>query len=194
MPWDKSDDAALLRAAVSDREAFAAFYRRYAVAVYRWFAFRVERDGALASELTAETFAEALRSLPRFRGSTDGDGAAWLFGIARNLGRDHHRRRRVRATARRALDLPLDGYLDEEFEHAEDRVDRVRLGRELRAALAELPHAQREAIELRVVDELDYRTIAATTRSSEQAVRLRVFRGLRTLRLRLSPATCEEER
>ena len=187
------NDATLLRASVRDREAFAAFYRLHALTLYRWFSFHVERDAGTASELTAETFAEALNSLPRFRGLAPGDGTAWLFGIARNIAREHHRTRRVRALARRRLGLPLHGYLDKSFDAAEERVDAALLSRGFKAALASLPHAQREAVWLRVVDELGYPDIAAATNSSEQAVRLRVFRGLRTLRVRLTPSTCREE-
>jgi RNA polymerase sigma-70 factor, ECF subfamily len=191
MPWENLDDAALLRAGVRDREAFGAFYRMHAVTVYRWFVVRVERDVGTASELTAETFAEALRSLPRFRGHAAGDGTAWLFGIARNLAREHHRSRRVRDAARRQLGMPLGSYV--EYDDAEERLDVGLLRGELEVALAHLPDAQREAIWLRVVKELDYPEIAAVTNSSEQAVRLRVFRGLRAMRLRLTPTTSKEE-
>lgn len=92
---------------MENRDAFGAFYRMHALTVYRWFVVHVERDRGTASELTAETFAEALRSLPRFRGRAPGDGTAWLFGIARNLAREqlprsgrrrprNHRRRPAR--------------------------------------------------------------------------------------------------
>jgi RNA polymerase sigma-70 factor, ECF subfamily len=193
MAWENLDDADLLRAGLENREAFGAFYRMHALTVYRWFVVHVERDRGTASELTAETFAEALRSLPRFRGRTAGDGTAWLFGIARNLAREHHRRRRVRDTARRRLGMPVQSYVDGSFDDAEARVDVRLLHSGLEAALSQLPAAQRRAVWLRVVNELEYPEIAALTESSEQAVRLRVFRGLRAMRLRLTLPTSKEE-
>ena len=191
--WEGRDDAGLLNAALRDKEAFGLFYRQHALALYRWFAYRVEREGALAAELTAETFAEALRSLSRFEGTAPGSGTAWLFGIARNLAREHHRRRRVRDDARRELGMPRAGIPDHALEEAEDRVDSKRLREQLEVALAELPPAQRRAVTLRVVSELDYASIARATATSEQSVRLRVSRGLRALRAQLAPVTNEEE-
>jgi RNA polymerase sigma factor (sigma-70 family) len=186
------DDSELLRAAVADREAFAAFYRTYASVLERWFAVRAGREGTVASELTAETFAEALRSLRSFRGTEPGSGAAWLFGIARNLAREHHRRGRVRDDARRAVGLYVAASPDEGFDAVEQLVDVELLRGQLREAVLELPPAQRRAVELRVLDELGYGQIARRLGSSEQSARLRVSRGLRTLRRRLM--TEQEER
>ena len=49
------------------------------------------------------------------------------------------------------------------------------------AGLAMLPENAREAIELRVVDELSYPDLAARLAITEQAARMRVSRGMRTL-------------
>jgi DNA-directed RNA polymerase specialized sigma24 family protein len=51
--------------------------------------------------------------------------------------------------------------------------------------LAELPSDQRAAVEARVLRERSYEDIAHETGSSEVAVRMRVSRGLSTLRGRL---------
>ena len=187
MAREESDVEQLLAARAGDRLAFAAFYRGHALAVYRWFAWRVGREGTIASELTAETFAQALVSLERFRGIESGSGSAWLFGIARNLAREHHRRQRVGNAARRALGMPLAGYLDEAFEQADERGDSALLANALREALDSLPEAQRRAVTLRVVDELDYGTLSDALGTSPEAARLRVSRGLRALRIRLAP-------
>jgi RNA polymerase sigma-70 factor (ECF subfamily) len=192
--WDEQDDAALLRAAMADREAFAVFYRQHALIVYRWFAYRVRSEGTVASELTSETFAQALRSLPRFKGTVPGSGTSWLFGIARNLAREHYRSRRVRDDARRELGMPVLEAVDLGFQEVEDRIDSERLRDALAVALSQLPTAQREAVRLRIVDELDYPAIASATAASEQTARLRVSRGLRALHARLAPDITKEDR
>jgi RNA polymerase sigma factor (sigma-70 family) len=185
-PRDR-DDASLVRAAAAgDREAFARFYELHALSVFRWFAWHAGREGTLASELTAETFAEALRSLDRFRGTSPGSGTAWLFGIARNLAREHARSRRVRESARRALGMPLAAYLDDDLERTAERIDAASLSALLDEALAGLPDAQRRAVVLRIVDGLDYDEVAEALESSPQAARLRVSRGVRALRRRLA--------
>jgi RNA polymerase sigma factor (sigma-70 family) len=53
---------------------------------------------------------------------------------------------------------------------------------DLERALAQLPAAEREAIEGRVVDERGYAELAAELRCSQAVVRQRVSRGLRRLR------------
>jgi RNA polymerase sigma factor (sigma-70 family) len=193
MKQEPQADAALLRAALSDKEAFACFYRQHSTVVYRWFAYRVRRDGTVASELTAEAFAEALRSLPRFKGAAPGSGTAWLFGIARNLFREYHRTNRVRDDARRQLQLPREALADTSLEDAENRADAGRLRVAVETALQELPAAQREAVMLRVVDQLDYPSIASMTASTQETVRLRVSRGLRSLRTQLAPVLAKEQ-
>ena len=53
-------------------------------------------------------------------------------------------------------------------------------------ALAHLPDAQQQAIQLRVVDDLGYDEAAEQLATSPQAVRARVSRGLSALRKHLS--------
>jgi RNA polymerase sigma factor (sigma-70 family) len=48
--------------------------------------------------------------------------------------------------------------------------------------LAELPPDQREAVRARVLEDLDYRELAARLRVSPAVARKRVSRGLHTLR------------
>jgi RNA polymerase sigma factor (sigma-70 family) len=58
----------------------------------------------------------------------------------------------------------------------------------LEDALAELPEGQREAIRLRVEDDLAYDDVAASLGTTPEAARVRVHRGLAALRNRLSDA------
>ncbi len=62
---------------------------------------------ATAADLTAETFAQALVSLGRFRGPTDESARGWLYGIARNLVRRYHRRGRVELATCQKLGIQL---------------------------------------------------------------------------------------
>src|SRR3954468_1751608 len=96
-------DVALLRAARTDAGAFEAFYRRWAVPLHA--RLRTQVDPEAANDLTAETFAQALLGLPRFRGEHAGSAPAWLWGIARNLVRQHHRTARLDASARLRLGI-----------------------------------------------------------------------------------------
>jgi RNA polymerase sigma factor (sigma-70 family) len=171
-------DADLIKAARHDADAFGELYRRHAEAIHTWFR---RRAGARSAEdLTAETFAQAVLSLRRFRDDADGSAAPWLFGIARNLLARMHERQAVETRARRKLGMPIRGE-DPGFDAADERASAGRLAGALDDALAQLPTGQREALELRVVDELPYRQVATSLGCSEPAARLRVMRALDSL-------------
>jgi RNA polymerase sigma-70 factor, ECF subfamily len=171
-------DAQLINEARDDPEAFGELYRRHAMALHGWF--RARTDERNAEDLTAETFAQAVLSLKRFRDEASGSAAPWLFGIAKNLLRHHHERRRVETAARRKLGMPIR-FNESELDAVDERSSSEQLGRELEGALALLPAAQRQALQLRVVEELSYADVAATLGCSELAARLRVMRARTSL-------------
>lgn len=164
-------DFELLRAARTDPDAFAAFYRRHAVAVERWIRAKTP-DMATAADLTAETFAQALVSLGRFRGATDESARAWLYGIARNLVRRYHRRGRVELATCQKLGIQL-GHDPDELAEIESQIDAAIKTPELTQALNTLPDTQRQALRLRVVDQMDYDQAAALMGTTPAARRSR---------------------
>jgi RNA polymerase sigma-70 factor (ECF subfamily) len=177
------DDAAQLRAARTDPDAFAAFYVRWAPALHAWLRTRLPADAA--NELTAETFAQALVSLGRFRGVRPGSGVAWLWGIARNLVRQHHRHARLERSARERLGIAERGYDSGGWDEAEARAGAAALAAELARALDGLSREQRRAVELRIVADLDFGAVAEHLDCREPAARMRVSRALAGLRSRL---------
>ncbi len=173
-------DAELLRAAATDPQAFRTFYDRYAAWVRAWFLRHTGEDAA-ALDLTAETFAQAWFALPRFKDLADGSGAPWLFGIARNLLRQYYKHDRIETAARRRLGMPVAFAECEDYEAVDERLHAGSLGPALRDAVGALPTDQRLALELRVVDQLDYDEVAGRLGISRNAARLRVSRALRAL-------------
>jgi len=176
-------DAELIRAADSDALAFGELYRRHVSTVHGWFRRRL--DWA-ASDLTAEAFAQAWLSRRSFRDEADGSALPWLLGIARNIARESARRNEVETRARRRLGLPTDLASEDGYAAVEERLS-PRAG--LAHALESLPEHEREALELRVVDELTYPDVADRLGVRPAAARLRVSRALR----RLSALTPKED-
>jgi RNA polymerase sigma factor (sigma-70 family) len=166
-------DADLLRECARDPDAFGELYARHVDAVHRWFAARLEWA---ASDLTAETFARAWLSRRRFRDQRDGTALPWLLGIARNVLAATLRHERVESAARRRLGLPCELAEDDGYAAVDDRLSPRRSVTE---AIARLSHAEREALELRVIGELPYDEVSARLGIRPAAVRLRVFRALR---------------
>jgi RNA polymerase sigma-70 factor (ECF subfamily) len=170
-------DAALLAAARTDAGAFRELYDRYAERVLGYH-LRRTRDDDAAHDLTAETFAQAWLVRARFRDDCGGTAGPWLFGIARNVLLMSVRRRRREAAARERLGLPATvAPADEAWLDGLDE------------ALDELPASQREAIRLRVVDDLSYEDVAGALGTTPAAARVRVHRGLTALRTRLGKET-----
>jgi RNA polymerase sigma factor (sigma-70 family) len=145
------------------------------------FLVRRTADTEIALDIWAETFAQAVSSRARYRGATDVEAAAWLFKIAqRQLARYYRRGSAERRTMRRlGLERPQ---LSPDVEA--DIVRRAGLDAvrgELMRAVASLSADAREAITLRVLEELPYPDVAARLAISEQTARMRVSRGLRAL-------------
>ena len=180
-------DAELLLAARTDPQAFREFYDRYAAWVRSWF-MRQTSSEAAALDLTAETFAQAWRSVKRFRDEADGSGAPWLFGIARNLLRQYHKHNRIESAARERLGMPTAWAECEDYEAVDERMFATSLAPLLKNAVRALPSEQRKALELRIVQQLDYEEVAGALGCSQNAARLRVSRALRALGLKLRGA------
>ena len=183
---DYSDyaDARLLRKAGEDPAAFAELYDRHVGTLHEWFRRRI---AWAASDLTAETFAQAWLSRHRFRDERDGSALPWLYGIAGHVLAASVRRDGIETRARERLGLPLDLVADDGYAAAEERVS-PRLA--LQQALQVIPAHERTALELRVVEELPYEQVAKRLAITPAAARLRVSRALR----RLSTGIPKEER
>ncbi len=178
-------DAELLRRSRRSAEAFRALYDRHADRVNGFLRRRTGDDQA-ALELTAETFSAAWLSRGRFEDRAGGTAAPWLFGIARNVLAESVRRRALESRAREELGLVLAG---EPSSAVADATWLDGLDEELEDALGSLGEGERRAVELRVLDDLDYDQIGGKLGISPGAARVRVFRGLDRLRRHVMTAT-----
>jgi RNA polymerase sigma-70 factor (ECF subfamily) len=181
--YEELDDVGLIVLSWDDPEAFGVLFERHAEALLGYFARRT-LDAEASAELTAETFAQAFASRRRFR-DQGADGMAWLYGIGKNLLSRYFRSGAVDARARRRLGMPERTVGSEDYERIEELIDFDSIAHVVRGAVAELPVDQREAVKLRVVDELGYRQIAEKIGVTEQTARTRVSRGLRQVAKRL---------
>ena len=182
MERESRTDAELLRHSRRDPDAFMLVCRRHATALDGWLTAQV-RDVGLARELLAETFSEAWFSRGRFADPGDGDARPWLFGIARNLVRRVYRDRAVASRGRARLGLPVAA--PDEYGEVIERLAAGQTLGSLDEQLAGLPESQRDALELRVVHELDYEEIGQRLAISPEGARTRVFRALATLRAQI---------
>jgi RNA polymerase sigma factor (sigma-70 family) len=175
-------DASLLIAARHDPDAFRELYERYATAVFEYFVRRTA-NRASALDLTAETFAQAWFVRARFRDEANGSAAPWIYGIARNVLLMSIRRGAIerRATERLGLRERLDSPRAADDPGPEgawaDGADEM---------LDALPSDQREAVRLRVLEDLEYTDVARHLGTTPAAARVRVHRGLKALKQHLT--------
>jgi len=170
-----------------DEVGFARLYRGAAQDLVVFFARRTY-DPEAAADLMAETFAKAYLGRRRFRGSTEEQARAWLFGIARRRFAMYVRRGKAERRALRRLGLERPQLVEAEYARIEELAGLDALRTPLAAHLGRLAPTQRRALELRVVRGLSYPDVADRLGISEQAARARVSRALRGLGAALNGA------
>ncbi len=172
------DEAQLVERAKREREAFGQLYDRYVRRVYGAIYARVG-NRAEAEDLTAQVFLKALENLSRLDASRGGFGP-WIFGIARNLVVDRHRRKSRRVT------IPVEAAPAWQEPRTHDGLEQAAIGKQRAGCLwqraLELPAAQRQVIELRFVQGLKTEEIASVMGRSAAAVKQLTYRALEHLR------------
>jgi RNA polymerase sigma factor (sigma-70 family) len=172
-------DGELLRATDTDPEAFGEFYDRHVDDLLRYFVSRTA-CAHTAADLAAETFAKALLGRGRYN-EARGAARAWLFGIAKHELAHSIRTEKVRDRALRRLGVVRPEIDQSSLERIEALLDVRHQVTALRKAISELPVGTRDAVILRVGQELSFREVANRLNCTEGAARVRVTRGLARL-------------
>lgn len=168
----------------SDPDAFERFYRAHVESVQRFVARRVD-DPYVAADLTADVFVAVIESAHTYRPGR-GEPVAWVFGIARNVVADSHRRAaRERRAAARVRGRELIG--EDDLAAMHDRIDAAASARALHREIARLPAAERAVLELVALDGLSVTDAARALGITAVAARVRLHRARGTLRRRLDP-------
>lgn len=161
------------QAADGNRDAFGALYDRY----YNELLFYARRRVPTpedAEDVVEQAFYKALRSI----GKKDPRNPfnVWLFHITKNLITDFYRTRKQHEQIEDEASTTKS---------VEEEVLGRNVGGRLGELLATLTSRQREVIELRFVEGLEYPEIAGRLGCGAGAVRIAQMRGLRTLRAAL---------
>lgn len=171
---------------MSEMAGFSEVYQREGEAVLI-FLTRRTLDVEVALDLTAETFAVALRRWGRVRSLAPEQVRAWLFTVARRRHARYLRTARLQRRAIERLGIQVPVVYEEDWNEIEERAGVGTLRSVVRQELAALGPAQREAVRLRVLEERRYDEIAQALGVSEQTARARVSRGLRALAVAVQP-------
>ena len=160
-------------------QVFLSAYDEYADAIFRHCFFRVN-DRARAKELSQEVFVRVWEYLQKHAEDEVENMQALLYRVARNLIIDEYRGRRKHGLS---LDLlrEEDGF-DTEDTRAHEGIIRAVEMTEVEHAMEKLPDHVREALVLRYIDDMSVKDIAALTKETENAVSVRLHRGINELR------------
>jgi RNA polymerase sigma-70 factor (ECF subfamily) len=154
-----------------DPDAWEALYKRLYAGLFGYAARRLGAERA--ADAVAEAMARAVAGIGRFEWKGAGLDA-WIYGILRNVVADAQRSR-AREARRRVPTSPMG---HDPLDHVVETEEAVRV----RRAFADLPSADREVLELRVIGGLDANEIAAVLGKRPGAVRMAQSRALARLR------------
>jgi RNA polymerase sigma-70 factor (ECF subfamily) len=143
------------------------------------YLYRFTGNESVALDLTEETFVQLYHGRARFRRGAN--FSSWLFGIAANLGRNHHRWnvRHPALSLEYADAVASDGDPGQSAELHEREIA-------VRTAIAALPPDLREALILSEYEILSHAAIASIAGCSVKAVERRLSHAREILRKKLS--------
>ena len=162
----------VLRCQTGDEAAFAELVGRYHARLRRFLLRMLDGDNHAADDALQDVWLDVFRSVGKLRDA--GAFAGWLFRVARDRAHRVLRRRGVAVDAKGELNDVADASAEPEFD-ADDR-------RQVAQSLDRLPHAHREVLLLRFVEDLSYEQIAAVVGCELGTVRSRLHYAKRALR------------
>ncbi len=178
--------AALLPAiAQGNASAFEELYDRHASTVYGLL-LRILNNPDDAQEVLQETFVKAWTSAKMFD-AVRGTEIAWLISIARSRGIDRLRSRRTRVEREEEAGREYTIVSSAGSETVADSAIHGEERTAVRGALAELPDAQRLALELAYFEGLSQSEIAAKLNQPLGTIKTRMQLGMKKMRERLQP-------
>jgi len=177
--------------AEGDADALAVLYDRHGTAVFS-LCLRVLRDAEEAEEVLEDAFWQLWRRADRFD-PTRGSALAYLLTLARSraIDRMRARERRVRLQSEQPGPLLGESLLGASTLSASPLQESLALERRarVRLALAALPAAQREAVELAFLEGLSHPEISARLGEPLGTIKTRIRSGLLRMRDTLRDAT-----
>jgi RNA polymerase sigma-70 factor (ECF subfamily) len=182
------DGPLVARARDGSVDAFEELVRKYRNQVYALcYHFVHSREDAW--DLAQETFVNAHRALPAFRGESG--FKTWLMRIAANRCKDHLKKRRLETVPfddAQSADAPANAPRpDEQLEHRE-------LAQTIDAAVKSLPLRHRTAFLLREYEGLSYQEMAQVMNCNIGTVMSRLFHARRKLQAALRGSGLLEDR
>ncbi|WOH19134.1 RNA polymerase sigma factor [Paenarthrobacter sp. GOM3] len=182
-----STDSDIIRRSRDSPSAFGELYDKHASIIYRYAARRA--GDFAADDVTSETFLVAWEQLETYDLDRD-DARPWLFGIATNLLRRHHRAEaKMLKSAGKAASREA---LSDDSDRIAAQVDAAAATASIASTLKNMAAIDRETLLLYAWADLTYEGIATAMGVPLGTVRSRLNRARQTLRSQLSLEELDE--
>lgn len=164
---NRSDEDLMMLYQSGDYAAFECLYTRHSGRVFQYLGNKVSSE--VAKDLIQEVFLKVHRSRNTYQSQYP--FLPWLFTIARNALNDF-----FKSSEQNVAKIDIDSIpLTEPLVHVTSEHD-------LSVALNGLPHLQRQAIELRYLNEWSFEKIALEMKTTPENARQIISRGIRKVR------------
>lgn len=173
-----SDNQLMLKVKEGNIETLGLLYERYKKRLFGYF-YKLNNDAQLSEDLVQNVFVRILKYRKKF--IDKGTFSSWIFRIARNVYYDHYRKNKN--LNNKTTSFEHDSSKDLVFYEFDIDIDLNDEKELLQDALKQLSVDQREVLILSKYQELPYKEIAVVLGCNEGAVKIKVFRALKELRI-----------
>ena len=167
----------MLKVKSGQLDQLGLLFERYNRPLYGFF-LRLTGDEELSEDLVQNVFVRIIKYRHTYKG--DGKFSTWMYHMARNLFADHYRKEK-----RRGYKEDLD--VADRYQTNDDNVEKSKIASEelglLQLAMDRLPEDKREILVLSKYQGMKYKDIADLLEITESAVKVRIFRALKELRV-----------
>lgn len=172
-----NEEMELVKAAQKDPRCFEPLYTRYYKTIAAYVYHRLDSKEE-AFELTSQVFYKALENISKYK-AQGVPFSAWLFRIASNELNLFFRKNKLA----RLVDIDTQGAMDL-IGSVEETASSVQ-DEQLFAALQHLEEEEMELIDMRFFEKRSFKEICDITGMNESACKMRVYRILEKLKIRL---------
>jgi RNA polymerase sigma-70 factor (ECF subfamily) len=163
----------MMEVIAGDIDRIAPLYEKYKKPLYAYFFRLTSGDGQASEDLVHAVFYRVIRYKSSFKG--EGSFASWLFRIAHNAGIDHNRKIKHFNSYKDDFRATHSAFYEQdELETAEQKVN-------LEKAMSRLKAEEKELLILGKIKCLKYKEIAEILNTTENNVKIRIFRAVKKL-------------
>ena len=161
----------MLQIANGKLDMLTILFDRYHIRIYNFF-YKMVHNKMVSEDLTQDVFLKIIKYKTSYK---NGNFAAWIYTIARNIFSNHYQKTKKE----RSNEIDDDILASDEILISDDRKEELD---HLQKAMLKLSNSERELIVMHRFQEIKYQQIAQIIGSNENAVKVKTHRALKKLK------------